>query len=533
MGRPKKGTTGDYFAEWDSDKRTFRLIAKGRVTKTPIFALGNATIRLDPNNLPEKILKQITGESKNTRFLPVDTTYLNRWETAVASVEVIRRSVRGFKGTTATLKYPEARSFSLYHYENVVDIKPNGRTTATTSGGVTNFGETSDPMSGVQGSLIPMDKNGTYYDDMGVVATVKNGVVDVYGRDLYGVFYKWGSIGTVDGAVPVEAIAGYYYGANLGAKVRFNDGTVRKYYMAQGPVQTGETLHGVARITKHGEYYATSRCYKTGPGNTGVAQFLSNRKDQNFIISVFEGQYADALIVAEEGRIRVVFPSGSSKTFAGDTPIAKVFFSSAGDFVVTGTDGDYVMHQVTEDGGGLEIPCEDCGFISLHQRDVGKVVLGGYSDAPPVGGALRTYDKWRFVRSEWVGVGQTGHVVEEEGDSGWWHLEPEEVGGYIQFMEAPYYVADGKTHVLLCRSQNYPFYGPGELTGEEAVITAAEGHAALDTVYRASPKNKVNLSAIDAKYFISGEANGIFFNYAENPRVRYTPETVDNLYWSR
>jgi len=570
MGRPgkKKVTLDDYFAEWDSERRVFRITPKksagGRQT-TPTFGLGDATIRLNVGHLPEKILKQITGESKNTRLLPVDTTHLNRWEVAIASIGIVRKEVVGFKKRKATLKYPEARGFSLYHYENVVDIKPNGRVPVYPGdGSSTNFAEVWDPPSGAQASVTPMGRDGTFdvQPDNRYLATVKNGKVDVYMRSMYGEIYWIGSIGTAkNGAVPVEvAVSDTIHWFRGPVKVRFSDGTARRYVVAYTESKPREydpkvfpldpldydpeyPPKGVARITAHGEYYATRKFYKTGQGNTGVAQFLSNKKDQNFIISVIEGQYGDVLIVAEEGRMRVIFPSGASKVFAGDTPIAKVFFSSAGEFVVTGTEGDYVMHQIVKEGKGLRIPCEDCGFISLFQTPITKVVASGYSDAPPVGGQLKTYGKWSFVPSIWSGSGETGHVVGDNREGGWWHLDPAEEGGALQFMEAPYYVVDGKTHILKCESTNYPFYGPGKLVQKDGyysdpldaavklTITAEEGHEALDTIYSASPNDKVNLSALDAKYFISGEMVGIFFNYGDNPRVKYGPGNVDRLYW--
>jgi len=108
MGRSRKNF-GDHWVTWDDASRTVTISPRYKnASTTDWFGLGNAKIKLNAANLPEKIVKSITGETDGAGLLPTAPFKLRRWYPAPEGLTSVSKTVTGFNGWTETITYPEA-----------------------------------------------------------------------------------------------------------------------------------------------------------------------------------------------------------------------------------------------------------------------------------------------------------------------------------------------------------------------------------------------------------------------------------------
>ena len=527
MGR--KGSLDKYAIEWDKTENKFLIIPKYRNGKTtPKFGLGNAELRLNPNHLPTKILKILTGESENTKLLPVSPISakgMKRWEISLSAGAMIHKLITGYKGTTAEARYYEAHTHKLLYHNIDKEIKAGGRmirheehTTLIVPPYIN--GE----IRGSQASGARFRKDNVW--GAGALITIQGEEAVAYTSDLLGVITEARRFGKEGDAIPVEAIAregfdiqqqdlGTHFGSFM---IRYSDGTVRlKSAIYDIPSERQLLYSGVGRLTEHGVYFTTGNYYKSSIGNTAALPFLS-KKNHKFIISVIECQTGDALIEAENGGLRVTTPFGNSHKFNDNTIIAGVVSSSSGEYIITGTKGEYVVICVTDNVPDIE--CEYFGSLAVFTTPVNTVYVGVngstlYEGCPS---PIATYDRWACAESSWAGYGETGHVVGGSASGGLTCvLEPSTKGGEVFKGYCPCYVVDGELHIM-------------KKVGNFDVVEA-DTDGIIDLLYAGNHINKVAVCKTnELRYFINGRIGGFNFSFEGSNIEEIAPTDISELY---
>jgi len=567
MAPPGRKVT-DYIVKWVNGNRQLVIRPKRYApSDTPIFGLGNATIRLDMNNLPKKVLKKITGETTNNKLVPVLPTRLHRWTVSLSSIGAVVKDITGFNGSTAKFKYFEAADFEMHHHEVEAQVMHEDRRWGDGQsayafcngyGSVFPFFVWQFGIRGIQASGdIPWElfyKNeiaGEYNKIPGTMlglSIIKDGRVAGYNSMHFGNLEKSFEIGEIDGAVPVEVSSGSINEqfSNIYAFIRFSDGSLKRKgfaaetYNDSPPVELTNVDDNVARITRFGTYYYTGEYYKAGPGNTAVVPFLSDGKGNDFILSVFENYFGDSLLVLENGRVAAVAASGATKHFPLDTKIENIVSTNGGDFVVTGSYGNYTVYEMT--GKIPPIQCEDFGGIHISSKPPSSFSLWGQNGQRPfpelpVSGA--SIFEQCLGGSEWSttgnrpGVGSVvGGDVYHKGDIRWKAKAPDEGGDYYPRGVYPFYVKNGKTHVL--RLMGYTKYILDEcninISEEMNVIVEADPVEAYNKLYNTNKPYTIVLHKENASNPISGLFPASIF-YDERPQVTYDKDHVSDLYF--
>ena len=120
----------DFRIEWDSANRKMRIIPRNpNASVTPNFGLGNATIRFNVSNPPQKIVKPITGDSDASGLLPYTPFDLRAWKVAVSNVskkvKQLPKTNLNSETTYYPIEYPFANSYFGEELRNDVDVKKN------------------------------------------------------------------------------------------------------------------------------------------------------------------------------------------------------------------------------------------------------------------------------------------------------------------------------------------------------------------------------------------------------------------------
>jgi len=117
---------GDHEIIVDPDNRTITIKPHYPTANiTPKFGLGNATIRLNLDHLPEKIVRPITGESTGSGLIPPDGKKLPSWEVHVHGMKEAVKTVTG-KNMSRDIHYPEADGTESYAVNRDEAIEENG-----------------------------------------------------------------------------------------------------------------------------------------------------------------------------------------------------------------------------------------------------------------------------------------------------------------------------------------------------------------------------------------------------------------------
>jgi hypothetical protein len=118
---------GEYRITVDPFGRTFTIkphyVEHGHAT--PSFGLGNATIQLNLNHLPEKAVRKITGESTASGLIPPDGKKLSSWEAYVTGVDNVSETLT-VKNGSSTIHYPRASETESYAVNKDEAIEENG-----------------------------------------------------------------------------------------------------------------------------------------------------------------------------------------------------------------------------------------------------------------------------------------------------------------------------------------------------------------------------------------------------------------------
>lgn len=121
----------DFRIEWDSANRKMRIIPRStNATVTPSFGLGNATIRFNLSNPPQKIVRPITGDSDAGGILPYAPYSLRAWKVVVNNVSKKVKQLPKTNLSNETTYYPIEYPFANYYFgmelKNDVDVNKNG-----------------------------------------------------------------------------------------------------------------------------------------------------------------------------------------------------------------------------------------------------------------------------------------------------------------------------------------------------------------------------------------------------------------------
>lgn len=126
MGIPRVDY-GYHFLKWHPNERKIEIYPKRNDVKvTHDFGLGNAIIRFNLTNPPQKIVVPITGESNGKGLIPTSPFELRRWFISVKNVSKQIRTLEGSNGTVANIEYPFAGEYYGEELRNDVDILKNG-----------------------------------------------------------------------------------------------------------------------------------------------------------------------------------------------------------------------------------------------------------------------------------------------------------------------------------------------------------------------------------------------------------------------
>jgi len=93
---------------------------------TPLFGLGNATIRLNLDHLPEKIVKPITGESNGSGLIPPDGKKVASWNVFLGSVHTETKNIEDSYGSEKSITYPVSDETKSFWEKSDSEIKKNG-----------------------------------------------------------------------------------------------------------------------------------------------------------------------------------------------------------------------------------------------------------------------------------------------------------------------------------------------------------------------------------------------------------------------
>jgi len=534
MGRPKKGRAGEYIVTWLADQRKFLLKPKSTrgARTTPFFGLGNAVIKIDLAHFPNKVIRRITGESKNTRLVPVDIFWLNKWEVHVGPLKKRTVLIEDDEKKKARLVFNEAEDFVLTNREKDQEVR---------------FGGTTHESCDLASTLIPYyregDKGYEYWRARQLSSTsspldeccaygrlfvsINDNGVWAHGMDFNGKFFADNPVGFRKGGDEKEAavIEGGYFEII----VRYGDGTaISGRYWGEDVVR--KKHHNIVRVTSRNIYtlppHGTG--YKIGTGDAAVMPFISNGENE-FIISVFETVYGDAIVYIDGDDTMIEFPNGETVKYTLNEKIVNIYAGVVGIW-------RYEYYVVTDDGSGV--------VVSRHYKTMKPILSGteiGYifswtefasnglsvfrrGDQTPWGtpDAPQRYYSWtKHEMAGWTGWGATGTVVGgPDMDYYWKSHEP----------DTPHLLWNRTAHYVYTERENETKLFVQHIRSEKLEETPiacgdSEGVMGVIEAVRGDQRGYLAQSKVP-RYFLDGGISVVTPYFVEDPRTHYDADAL-------
>jgi len=267
-------------------------------------------------------------------------------------------------------------------------------------------------------------------------------------------------------------------------KMRYNSGIMVSVVVRNGsPIVATDDM--VARVTRNGVYKFKYDFYRSGPGTAPLAPLMSNG-DSDDIVAVFEGLDSDRIVrIGDIADYPII-------GFVGNHPIS----ISGSSTILKLPDGD--------------IPIDSYGRIVIRLNAIGRIKLGtnfvqdgqivDYSSSFPESQYGYISDHRRDWRAPWIGVGNTGHVV-DLGNFMITEVDPP-ANDSAKNIDVNYVYTDG--HIKIVAQD-------GSLS--DPLILSDSGRALIDRLYQNDVSGAIPISWTDARETQPLEPNGFIFSY--------------------